>query len=157
VRELGEQLLHEGGDDDRWLTLAGLEALLLLVDDLELVLKRPRIVRPRLGPETVLERRDDPTAARVVLRVRRRDDVEIQGQPDREAANLDVPLFEDVEQADLDPLGEVGELVDREDPPVRSRDQAVVERQLVAEIAAFRDADLPRRGSGPPRRSGRRS
>ena len=33
-----------------------LEALLLLVDDRELVLERPRVVRPGLRPEAILER-----------------------------------------------------------------------------------------------------
>ena len=94
-----------------------------------------------LGPEAVLERRDDPAPARVVLRVGRRDDEEVERQPDREAADLDVALLEDVEQADLDPLGEVRQLVDREDAAVRARDEAVVERQLVAEVAALGDAD----------------
>ena len=45
------------------------------------------------------------------------------------------------EQADLDPLGQVRQLVDREDPAVGARDQAVVERQLVAEVAALGDPD----------------
>ena len=118
-----------------------LEALLLLVDDRELVLERPRVVRPDLRPEAVLERGDDPAAARVVLGVGRRDDEQVERQADGEAADLDVALLEDVEQADLDPLGEVRQLVDREDAAVRARDQAVVERQLVAEVAALGDAD----------------
>ena len=141
VGQLGEQLLHERRDGDRGLALAGLEALLLLVDDRELVLERPRVVRPGLRPEAILERRDDPAPARVVLGIGRCDDEEVERQPDLEAADLDVALLEDVEQADLDPLGEVRQLVDREDAAVRARDEAVVERQLVAEVAALGDAD----------------
>ena len=118
-----------------------LEPLLLLADDRQLVVERPRVVRPDLRPEAVLERRDDPAAARVVLGVGAGDDEEVERQADREAADLDVALLEDVEQADLDPLGEVRQLVDREDAAVRARDQAVVERQLVAQVAALGDAD----------------
>ena len=75
------------------------------------------MIRPRTG---------------VVLRVGRGDDEQVERQADREAADLDVALLEDVEQADLDPLGEVGQLVDRDDAAVGARDEAVVERQLVA-------------------------
>ena len=95
-------------------------------------LERARVVRPDLRPEAVLERRDDPAAARVVLGVRAGDDEQVERQAQRVAADLDVALLEDVEQADLDPLGEVGQLVDREDAAVGARDQAVVDRQLVA-------------------------
>ena len=57
------------------------------------------------------------------------------------ATDLDVALLENVEQPDLNPLGEVGQLVDGEDAPVDSRNQAVVQGQLVAQVAAFRDLD----------------
>ena len=57
------------------------------------------------------------------------------------APDLDVALFEDVEQADLDALGEVGQLVDRENAAVDTRDEAVVQRELVAEVAALGDLD----------------
>src|SRR5256885_2303913 len=54
---------------------------------------------------------------------------------------LDVALLQDVEQRDLDPLGQVGQLVDGDDPAVGSRDQAVVHGLGVAEDAAFRHLD----------------
>ena len=114
---------------------------LLLLHDRDLVLEGPRVVRPDLRPEAVLERRDDPAAARVVLRVCARDDVEVERQAHREPADLDVALLEDVEQAHLDPLGQVGQLVDREDAAVAVRDEAEVERQLVREVAALGDAN----------------
>ena len=144
VGQLGEHLVHERRHRDRRLAVARLEPLLLLADDRQLVVERPRVVGPDLRPETILERRDDPAAARVVLRVGRRDDVQVEWQADLEAADLDVALLEDVEQADLDPLGEVRQLVDREDAAVGPRDQAVVERQLVAEVAALGDPDRDR-------------
>ena len=84
------------------------------------------MIRPRLG---------------VVLRVGRGDHEQVERQPDDEAADLDVALLEDVEQADLDPLGEVGQLVDREDAAVGARDQPVVDRQLVGQVAALGDLD----------------
>ena len=119
----------------------GREAVLLLADDRHLVLERPRVVGPDLRAEAVLERGDDPAARGVVLRVGRRDHVQVERQPDDEAADLDVALLEDVEQADLDPLGQVGQLVDRDDAAVGARDQAVVEGQLVGQVAALGDLD----------------
>jgi len=60
---------------------------------------------PDLGAEPVLERRDDPTPVGVVLRVRARDKDQVKRQPQRVAADRDVPLLKHVEQRDLDPLG----------------------------------------------------
>ena len=65
--------------------------------------------------DAVLERRDDPAAVGVVLRVGREDHAEVEVEPHRIAADLHVPLFEHVEQADLDLGGQVGQLVDAED------------------------------------------
>ena len=141
VGQLGDELLHERRDDHGRRPLLGLEAVLLLADDRHLVVERPRVVGPDLRPEAVLERRDDPAARGVVLRVGRGDDVQVERQPDDEAADLDVALLEDVEQADLDPLGEVGQLVDRDDAAVGARDEPVVEGQLVGQVAALGDLD----------------
>ena len=127
------------GHDDRRDAFAVGEARLLLLHDRDLVLERARVVRPDLRPEPVLERRDDPAAAGVVLGVGAGDDEQVERQADREAADLDVALLEDVEQADLDALGEVGQLVDREDAAVGARDEPVV------------DASARRTGSGPRR------
>ena len=132
--------MNAGTAIDR-LAVAADEPLLLLADDRELVVEGPRVVRPDLRAEAVLERGDDPAARRVVLGVGAGDHEQVERQADGEAADLDVALLEDVEQADLDPLGEVGQLVDREDPAVRARDQAVVEGQLVAQVAALGDPD----------------
>ena len=93
------------------------------------------------GAVAVLERRDDAAAVGVVLRVRRRDEEDVERQPDLVAADLDVALLHDVEQTDLDALGKVGQLVDGEDAAVGARDQAVVNRQLVGEVAALGDPD----------------
>ena len=98
-------------------------------------------MRADLRAEPVLERRDDAAAVRVVLGVGRRDEQDVEREADLVAADLHVALLEHVEQTDLDALGEVGELVDREDAAVRARDEAVVDRQLVGEVAAFGDLD----------------
>jgi len=90
-------------------------------------------VRANLRANPVLERRDDLSARRVVLGIRGEDQHDVQRQPDGIALDLDVALLEDVEEPDLDLAGEVGQFVDREDPPVRPRQQAVVHGQVVRE------------------------
>ena len=94
-----------------------------------------------LGAEAVLERRDDAAAVGVVLGVRGGDQHDVERQADPVAADLHVALLEDVEQPDLDALGEVRQLVDREDAAVGARDEAVVDGELVAEVAPLGDPD----------------
>ena len=94
------------------------------------------IVRADLRADAVLERRDDLAARRVVLRVGAEDHHDVERQPHRVALDLDVAFLKDVEEADLDLAGEVGQLVDREDAAVRARQQPVVHRQLVGELQA---------------------
>ena len=98
-------------------------------------------MRADLAAEAVFQRRDDAAAVGVVLGVRRGDEHEIERQADLVATHLHVALLEHVEQADLDALGEVGQLVDREDAAVRAGHEAVVERQLVGEVAALGHLD----------------
>ena len=109
--------------------------------DLDLVLDRARVVRPDLGAEAILERRDDAAAAGVVLRVRAGHDEQVERQPQGVATHLDVALFEDVEQADLDAFGEVGQLVEAEDAAIGAGDEPVVDGRLVGEVAALGDLD----------------
>ncbi len=113
----------------------------LLAHDLDLGLDLERVVRADLAAEPILERRDDAAAIGVVLGVGRRQQHHVERQTDLVAADLDVALLEHVEHADLDPLGEVGQLVDGEDAPVRPRDQAVVQRQFVGQVATLGDLD----------------
>jgi hypothetical protein len=86
-----------------------------------------------LGAEAVLERGDDPTAVGVVLGVRARHDEYVERQPQHVAADLDVPFLHHVEHRHLDPLGQVGQLVDRHDAAVAARDQAEVDGVRVAQ------------------------
>ena len=116
-----------------------------------------------LGAEAVLERGDDAAAVGVVLGVGAGHQQQVERQPQRVAADLDVALLQHVEQRDLDPLGEVGQLVDGEDAAVGARHQAVVDRLRVAERAALGDldrvdvADRGRRRWCPGWRASRRS
>ena len=57
------------------------------------------------------------------------------------AANLHVALFEHVQEAHLDALGEVWQLVDGEDAPIHPRHEAEVDRELVREIATLGHLD----------------
>ena len=123
----------------------------LLPDHRDLVLELGRVVGADLGAEAVLERGDDPAAVGVVLGVGAGDHEHVERQPQHVAADLDVALLHHVEHRDLDPLGEVGQLVDRDDAAVAARDQAEVDGLGVAERSG------PRRpSSGRRRRSGRR-
>ena len=93
-------------------------------------------MRADLGADAVLERRDDLAARGVVLGVGREGHQHVERQADRVALDLDVAFLQDVEEADLDLAGEIGQLVDGEDAAVGPRQQAVVHRQLVGELQA---------------------
>ena len=111
----------------------------LLADHRDLVLELDRVVGADLGAEAVLERRDDAAAVGVVLRVGAGHDEHVERQPQHVAADLDVALLHHVEHRHLDPLGEVGQLVDRDDAAVAARDQPEVDRLGVAEAAPLGD------------------
>ena len=76
-------------------------------------------------------------AVGVVLGVGAGDDEHVERQPQHVAADLDVALLHDVEHRHLDALGEVGQLVDRDDAAVAARDEAEVDGLGVAEPAAL--------------------
>ncbi len=139
VRQLGDDLLHVLGR--RRVHAVGREGRALGLHDRDLVRHAPRVVGADLRAETVLERRDDAATVRVVLGVGARDDVHVDGQPHLVAADLDVALLHDVQEAHLDPLGEVRQLVEREDPAMRAGQQPIVDRQLVGEVAALGHLD----------------
>jgi hypothetical protein len=77
----------------------------------------------------------------VVVGVGGGDEQQVERQPQRVPADLDVALLEHVEQRDLDPLGEVGQLVDRDDAAVVAWDEPPVDRLLVPERATLGDLD----------------
>ena len=113
----------------------------LLPQQGDLVGELGQVVGADLRAEPVLERGDDPAAVGVVLRVGGGDQEHVQRQPQRVAADLDVALLQHVEQGHLDPLGQVGQLVQAEDPAVGPRHQTVVHGLRVAEGAALSDLD----------------
>src|SRR5207302_4374010 len=86
-------------------------------------------------------RRDDAPAVGVVLGVGAGDHVDIYRQAQLEPADLHIALFDEVQQADLDPFGEVGQFVDREDAAIRARDEPIVDGQFIGEVLAYGDAD----------------
>ena len=91
------------------------------------------VVGEDLRRDAVLERRDDGAAVGVVLGVGREDHQDVERDAHREAADLEVALLEDVEQADLDARRQVGQLVDGEDAAVGARDDAEVDDLGVGE------------------------
>ena len=78
-------------------------------------------MRADFRADTILERRDDLTARRVVLRVRREHQHDVELETDWIALNLDVAFLKNVEQANLDFSGKIRQLVDGEDAAVRPR------------------------------------
>ena len=101
-----------------------------------------RIVRHDLRADAIFKRRDDFAARRVVFRVCRKDEHHIERQAHRITLNLHVAFLHDVEEADLNLAGQIGQFIDREDAAIRARQQAVMNRQLVAEqVSAFRGFD----------------
>ena len=98
-------------------------------------------MRADLRTEAVLQRRDDAAAVGVVLGVRRREEHNVEREPHLEPSNLDIALFEHVEQTHLDSLRQIGELVDRENTSVRSRDESVVQCEFIAEVSTLGHLD----------------
>ena len=140
--QLGDRrhdLGHELGDVDGDAGALGRPGL--LGGDGHLGVDVERVVRADLGAEAILQRGDQPAAVRVVLGVGRGEEHDVERQADLEAADLHVALLEHVQQADLDALGEVGQLVHGEDAAVGAGHEAVVEGELVGEVAALGDLD----------------
>ena len=139
LADADDRALDEPRHDDRRPTSAG--RVDLVAHDAQLGVGVARVVRADLRAEAVLQRRDDPATVGVVLGVRRRHQHEVEREADPVPADLDVALLEHVQEPDLDALGEVGQLVDREDPAVDPRHEAEGERPLVGEVAALGDLD----------------
>ena len=99
------------------------------------------VVRADLRTEAVLQRRDESPAVGVVLGVRGGDHHDVEVEAHQVTADLHVALFEHVEQADLDALGEVGQLVHREDAAVGLGHETVAEGLRVVEEQATGDLD----------------
>jgi hypothetical protein len=104
-----------------------------------------RIVRADDRADAVLQRRDDPAAVGVILRIGAEDQADVQIQPDRIAANLHVALLQHVEQSHLNARRQIRQLVDGENPAIAARDQPVVHRRFIRQVSAlgmFHQIDL---------------
>src|SRR5437879_5242978 len=95
-----------------------------------------RVVRANFGADAVFERGDNFSTGGVILRVRGKDDEHVERQPQRIALNLNVAFLHDVEEADLNFSGQVGQFVDGEDAAVGAREKAIVDREFVRQVAA---------------------
>ena len=76
------------------------------------MLDRGRIMRANLAADAILERRDDLSARRVILGIRREHQEHIERQPDRIPFDLHVAFLHDVEQAHLDLARQIRQFVD---------------------------------------------
>ena len=95
-------------------------------------------MRADLAADAILERRDDLAARRVVFRIRREHQQQIERQPHRIAFDLHVAFLHDVEQADLNLAREIGQFVDGEDAAIGPRHQTVVDSQFVGNVLPAR-------------------
>ena len=85
----------------------------LLSGDGNAFLDRGGIVRANFRADAVLERRNDFSARGVIFRVRRENQQHVERHAHRVALNLNVAFLHDVEQADLNFSGEVGQVRSR--------------------------------------------
>jgi hypothetical protein len=123
------------------LTAAPVIGRRFLLHNFELVLEFLWIMGTNLHVESVFEWCDDSSATGVILGIRARDNHDVEGQANFVALDLNVFFFHEVEQTDLDLLRQIGKLVDRENTPVGTRHQAVVNGFLVGQIASFGHLD----------------
>ena len=105
----------------------------LLVGDPDGIGQALRVVGQDLGGDAILEGGDDVAPVGVVLGIGGEHHEDVDGQTHGEAADLEILLFHDVEQAHLDAWLQVGELVESKDAAVRARHNAEVDDFLVGE------------------------
>src|SRR5271156_6422017 len=97
---------------------------------------RRGIVSANFRADAVLQRRDNFSARCVIFRVGGEDQQHVKHHAHRVALYLDVAFLHDVEQAHLNFPRQVRKLVDAEDAAIGTRQQAVMNRQLVGKIAS---------------------
>src|SRR5215813_2325149 len=96
-------------------------------------------MRHDLGANAILQWCDDLSTSGVVFRVCREHQQNIELQPDWVSFNLHISFLHDVEKTNLNLAREVGKFVNRKDASVSSRQQTIMNRQLIAEkMAALR-------------------
>src|SRR5271156_1062462 len=97
---------------------------------------RRGIMSANFRADAVLQRRDNFSARCVIFRVGGEDQQHVKHHAHRVALYLDVAFLHDVEQAHLNFPRQVRKLVDAEDAAIGTRQQAVMNRQLVGKIAS---------------------
>src|SRR5713101_7441342 len=88
------------------------------------------------GAATILKRRDDLAARRIVFGIRGEDEEHVERQPQRVALNLNVAFLHNIEEANLDFAGKIGEFVDGENAAIGAGQQTVVNGEFVGKVAA---------------------
>src|SRR4029077_19584971 len=78
----------------------------------------------------------DFAAGGVILGIGGEDKEHVEREAEGIALNLNVAFLHDVEEADLNLAGEVGQLIDGKDATIGARKQAVMDGELVGEVAA---------------------
>src|SRR5207247_925960 len=94
------------------------------------------VVRANFGADAVFERSDDFSAGGVILGIGGEDEEHVEGKAEGIALNLNVAFLHDVEEANLNFSGEIGELVDGEDAAIGAGEKTVVDGEFVGKIAA---------------------
>jgi len=92
------------------------------------------IVGADLRPDAILQRGNDLAARGVVLGIGAEHDCDIQRQPNRISLNLHVTFLHDVEEPDLNFAREIGQLVNRKNSAIRTRQQAVMYGELARQF-----------------------
>ena len=135
AREEGK-LLHHAADVIGHADFDGRRAIHpgFLFGDGDALFEDGRIVGADLAADAVFQRRDDLAARRVVFRVGGEDQQQVERQANRVALNLHVAFLHDVEEADLNLAGEIGQFVDGEDAAVGARQQSIVDGQFVGDV-----------------------
>src|ERR1700737_1947174 len=94
------------------------------------------IVRANLGADAVFQRGDDFSARGVILGIGGENEEHVERKAKGIALNLNVAFLHDVEEADLNFSGEVGQLIDGKDAAIGAREKAVMDGEFVGEVAA---------------------
>jgi len=81
------------------------------------------IMGANLGADAVFQRRDDFSARGVILGIGGENEENIERKAQGIALNLNVAFLHDVEEADLNFSGEVGELIDGKDAAIGAREE----------------------------------
>src|SRR5262249_41058330 len=101
-----------------------------LFGDCDSVFQTRGIVRFDFRTDTVLQRRDDLSARRVVFGIRGENQNDIERQANGIAFNLYIAFLHDVEQTHLDFSSQIRKLIYGKNAAVRARQQSIVDTQL---------------------------